>query len=95
MRLEIISKKWMKNNIKALITLKIGGVIFCDGFMVKTGKNGDFLSKPSYQKSNGEYKDYTYFNKDLAKKILENYKPDETVVIEVDELVEEEPFPFD
>lgn len=95
MQITITSKKWEKNNIKSLISLKIGGVVFCDGFMVKTGKNGDFLSKPSYQKSNGEYKDYTYFSKDLSKKILENYKLDETVVIEVDELVENEPFPFD
>lgn len=95
MQIAIISKKWEKNNIKALITLKIGGIIFCDGFMVKTGKNGDFLSKPSYQKQNGDYKDYTYFSKELSKKILDSYIPDETVFIDVKELIEDEPFPFD
>lgn len=95
MQLTIVSKNWGKNNIKALITLKIGGVIFCDGFMVKTGKNGDFLSKPSYQKSNGEYKDYTYFNKELSKLILDNYIPDKSVTVEIEEIREEEEFPFD
>ena len=94
MQIEIIAKKWEKNNIKALITLKIGGLIFCDGFMVRSGKNGLFLSKPSYQKANGEYKDYTYFNKDLVTKILNSYKPDETVIIDVED-VKKDDFPFD
>ena len=48
-----------KNGVLVFFSLKLNG-IFINNCRVATGKNGDFISFPSYKGSNGEYYNTVY-----------------------------------
>lgn len=92
MKLVIKAFKSNLKGIKASITVGIDNLVWINGVNIREGKNGDWVSYPSY-KSGDEYKDYIMAKKKISETILENYEIGETVEVElgVKKKVQEEP----
>jgi len=49
-----------KSKVLAMVSITINNEFCLNGFRLVNGKNGPFLSSPSYLNKDGEYKDYSY-----------------------------------
>lgn len=82
--------------IKASLSVGIEGLVWINNIQVREGKNGEFLSYPSY-KSGEEWKSHIMAKKEFTQAILSNYEIDKTVSCNVNLKAEdesEEEFPF-
>lgn len=100
MKITIKSFKSKLQGVKASLSVGIEGLVWINGISIREGKNGDFVSYPSY-KQGEEYKSYIMAKKEFTQAILNNYEIDKTVSCNVhlkseDDLKDEaeEEFPF-
>ena len=77
-KIKVRLNKEKNSNIEAYVGLTFDGCFAVNGVKIIDGKNGLFVAFPSYQTSDGAYKDIAYpltkeYRKSLVNAIIEKY----------------------